>query len=72
MIQEKAQSEEDIVKLESKLQELVETLGNEAQKQHDNFQHTYGDIPPVYKPVFIVELFLCYYEIWSHRYIILP
>jgi uncharacterized protein (DUF3084 family) len=44
LIQEKAQSEEDIVKLESKLQELVETLGNEAQKQHDNFQHAYGAI----------------------------
>ncbi|CAG2235761.1 unnamed protein product [Mytilus edulis] len=45
LIQEKAQSEEDIVKLENKLQELVETLEIEARKQHGNFGNQYENIP---------------------------
>ena len=55
LIQEKSQSEEDIVKLENKLQELVETLEIEARKQHENFGTQYTDIPAECREVFFIR-----------------
>ncbi|XP_061171974.1 uncharacterized protein LOC133181501 [Saccostrea echinata] len=46
LIQEKTQNEEDVVKLENKLQEIVQTFEVDAQRQHNNFQTHYSDIPP--------------------------
>ncbi|XP_062572417.1 uncharacterized protein LOC134234369 [Saccostrea cucullata] len=46
LIQEKTQNEEDVVKLENKLQEIVQTFEVDAQRQHNNYQTHYTDIPP--------------------------
>lgn len=46
LIQEKSQNEEDIVKLEGKLQELVQTLELETQRHHDDHQSLYSDTTP--------------------------
>ncbi|XP_056021651.1 uncharacterized protein LOC125650483 [Ostrea edulis] len=46
LIQEKSQSEEDLVKLEKKLQEIVQMFEMDALRQQNNFQTHYSDIPP--------------------------
>lgn len=49
LIQEKTQSEEDLVKLENKVQEMVLKFETDSQRQHNNFQTHYGDIPPEFR-----------------------
>lgn len=49
LIQEKTQSEEDLVKLENKVQEMVNKFETDSQRQHNNFQTHYGDIPPEFR-----------------------
>ena len=51
LIQEKSQNEEDIVKLEGKLQELVQMLELETQRHHDDHQSLYGDTTPELRKV---------------------
>lgn len=51
LIQEKTQSEEDLVKLENKVQEMVLKFETDSQRQHNNFQTHYGDIPPEFRKV---------------------
>ncbi|KAK3608373.1 hypothetical protein CHS0354_030835 [Potamilus streckersoni] len=45
LIQERGQTEEDLVKLEKKLQEILEKFEQEARKQHGNFETRYVNIP---------------------------
>lgn len=49
LIQEKTQNEEDLVKLENKVQEMVQKFETDSQRQHNNFQTHYGDIPPEFR-----------------------
>ncbi|XP_046583805.1 LOW QUALITY PROTEIN: putative leucine-rich repeat-containing protein DDB_G0290503 [Haliotis rubra] len=43
LLEEKGQAEEDLVKLESRLQEVVHKYQMEASKQHDNFNTAYTE-----------------------------
>ncbi|XP_048247989.1 uncharacterized protein LOC124115575 isoform X2 [Haliotis rufescens] len=43
LLDEKGQAEEDLVKLESRLQEVVHKFQMEASKQHDNFNTAYPE-----------------------------
>lgn len=49
LIQEKTQNEEDLVKLENKVQGMVQKFETDSQRQHNNFQTHYGDIPPEFR-----------------------
>ncbi|KAL3865765.1 hypothetical protein ACJMK2_043120, partial [Sinanodonta woodiana] len=49
LVQEWGQAEEDLVKLEKKLQEILEKFEQEARKQHGNFETRYLNIPSDYR-----------------------
>lgn len=39
------------MKLENKVQEMVQKFETDSQRQHNNFQTHYGDIPPEFRKV---------------------
>lgn len=39
------------MKLENKVQEMVHKFETDSQRQHNNFQTHYGDIPPEFRKV---------------------
>ena len=46
LIQEKNQAEEDLIKLENKLQEILRKYEAEARRQHGDFEKQYGTLTP--------------------------
>ena len=46
LMQEKGQNEEDIVKLESRLQEVIERFEADANNKYEDFSAKYNNLPP--------------------------
>ena len=46
LIQAKSQAEEDLIKLENKLQEILQKYESQARKQHGNFETQYSVLTP--------------------------
>ena len=53
LIQEKSQAEEDLIKLENKLQEILRKYEAEARRQHGDFEKQYGTLTPEASQVMI-------------------